>query len=532
MTDERIKDYFLPVRILACDNVKNADALLSFDGEKPQASLYPSDKMFSVKGKGFVLLDFGKEYCGGIRLITFIARGQVHIRFGESASEACSELGEKGSGNDHSVRDFTVGLISFSDSDYGCTGYRFVRLDFESEEGEMFLTGIFGSCVYRKLDLSGSFICDDEETNEIWNTAARTLQLNMQNMLWDGIKRDRLVWVGDMYPEMLALTDLYGRNACINEALEFVRKNTRSRWMNGIPAYSAWWILNACDYFLRTGEDDYLKTHTQDIIGILENFSSCVIQGNLCFGNDEMAYYFDWPTHGQGDSEEGVRALLIFAAREAEKALSLIGEDVSEARRLRRLLHKRCISSRFKQITAMQYFSGESPLSAGERLSSGGAKGMSGFQSYFILRAAAETAGAETAYAMMKEYFGGMLRLGATSFWEDFDIEWVKEPVCPIDRLPRAGERDIHGDFGKFCYTGFRHSLCHGWSTGAVPFLTEVVAGVVRKGISEVVVSPHLCGLHYVRARIPLVGGELEVECDAGKTKILRAPDKIQVDIK
>ena len=76
------------------------------------------------------------------------------------------------------------------------------------------------------------------------------------------------------------------------------------------------------------------------------------------------------------------------------------------------------------------------------------------------------------AVAMMKEYYGGMLDKGATSFWEDFNIEWIKDSGR-IDIFPDQGEKDIHGDFGDYCYKGFRHSLCHGWSAGVLTFIEE-----------------------------------------------------------
>ena len=65
-----------------------------------------------------------------------------------------------------------------------------------------------------------------------------------------------------------------------------------------------------------------------------------------------------------------------------------------------------------------------------------------------------------------------MLDKVATSFWEDFDMDWVQNS-CRIDAKPKHGEKDIHGDFGKFCYNGFRHSLCHGWSAGVIKFIEE-----------------------------------------------------------
>lgn len=53
--------------------------------------------------------------------------------------------------------------------------------------------------IFRDIPYLGSFTCDDSLLNEIWKTAAWTVHLNMQNYLWDGIKRDRLAWQGDLH---------------------------------------------------------------------------------------------------------------------------------------------------------------------------------------------------------------------------------------------------------------------------------------------------------------------------------------------
>ena len=55
---------------------------------------------------------------------------------------------------------------------------------------------------------------------------------------------------------------------------------------------------------------------------------------------------------------------------------------------------------------------------------------------------------------------------------EDFNLDWVNGS-CRIDELPKDGEKDIHGDYGDYCYKGFRHSLCHGWSAGVLQFIKE-----------------------------------------------------------
>jgi len=105
------------------------------------------------------------------------------------------------------------------------------------------------------------------------------------------------------------------------------------------------------------------------------------------------------------------------------------------------------------------------------RLVEGGAKGMSTFMSYYILKAVASF-NKEMAISMMKEYYGAMLAKGATTFFEDFDMEWG-DNSCRIDEFPTENQKDIHGDFGAHCYIGFRHSLCHGWSAGVLQFIKE-----------------------------------------------------------
>jgi hypothetical protein len=105
--------------------------------------------------------------------------------------------------------------------------------------------------------------------------------------------------------------------------------------------------------------------------------------------------------------------------------------------------------------------------------------------------------------SIIKEYYGAMLEKGATTFWEDFDVDWM-ENSNRIDCFPVEGQRDIHGDFGKFCYKNFRHSLCHGWSTGVLAFLIEYVIGLKIENGKVTEIKPNLMGLKTVVAKIPL----------------------------
>ena len=101
-----------------------------------------------------------------------------------------------------------------SDMRFGDSGFRFARLDF-FEGGIISIKNIYAAFEYRDLKRLGSFECSDSVINKIFDTAAYTVELCMQNMLWDGIKRDRLVWIGDVHPEMLSILSLFGADKCI-----------------------------------------------------------------------------------------------------------------------------------------------------------------------------------------------------------------------------------------------------------------------------------------------------------------------------
>lgn len=210
-------------------------------------------------------------------------------------------------------------------------------------------------------------------------------------------------------------------------------------------------------------------------IGLLEAIDGRIDEnGRFDFGFS----FVDWPTHGRADEEEGVRSLCRMAARKAEALAGVLGGGELAGSICRKISRKCLPVNEAKQVAALKYLSG-AELSGREKtlLAAGGGKGFSCFLSGQILAALEETAGAEAALDAMKEYFGGMLDMGATAFWEEFDLEWMKNSA-PVTAFPRRGETDIHGDFGMHCYKGYRKSLCHGWSAGPVPFLFEKILGI------------------------------------------------------
>ena len=525
MKRELTKKYIQPKAVKKSFGAENVGYLMK---ERDMQIALRETEFCLVEGDGFLILDYGQELCGGVRILTYAVNehNKVRIRFGESLGKCSAELGEKNATNDHSLRDIETRLVSWSDMEFGQTGFRFVRIDFE-EGAKIALCGVYAASTYREKERLGSFECSDPLVNRIYETAAYTAEFCVQNMLWDGVKRDRLVWIGDAHTESLALTCLFGEDECVEKALLFAREHTpEGHWINEIPAYSCWWILILCDYYKRTGNRRFVEENLGFIDVVAEMTDESFDESGQVVSDAFTQYFLDWQTKDTIAEKSGTKALMLWGFKEAEKLFAEFGKDCERIKRVEKKL-----SAVFepygesKQVAAMKYLAGVPDGNLSETLLKGGAKGMSTFMGYYILRALAENGRTKEALEIMKEYFGGMLSRGATSFWEDFDVEWLKGSGR-IDEFLNAGEKDLHGDYGGYCYKGFRHSLCHGWASRAVPFLTECVLGVkvMDTACKRIKIEPFLGDLEYVKGEYPVirichrnVNGEIVSEISAPK---------------
>ena len=96
----------------------------------------------------------------------------------------------------------------------------------------------------------------------------------------------------------------------------------------------------------------------------------------------------------------------------------------------------------------------------------------------------------------MKSYWGGMLELGATSFWEQYDPK-------------KTGTE--HYEMYSLKYGV---SLCHAWGAGPLLLLGKYYLGVrpTAPGYQKFVVEPHLIGGNKISGQVPTPSGVISVE--------------------
>ena len=540
MIDKKIREYLLPERILwETGGVKEAESLLRYNSDQ---AFFGGALGCVLEPGAAVLLDFGKELSGGVRIVCNECSGRknarIRITFGESAMEALQPIGCKNATNDHAVRDEELTVPWVGELEYGNTGFRFVRIENKSTYSFTFRQ-VFAVYVHCNAERIGEFRCSDERLDRIWEVGAHTVFLNMQDYVYDGVKRDRVVWIGDMHPETSAILRLFGADERVERSLEFVRDNTPpSQWMNAIPSYSMWWMRIVYDYWLYTGKESFIRRQIPYVRELSERFAACVD------ANGDMAItdrFIDWPSSGDAAAQtEGVRALLKIALECAVRLLETFGTSTDTTRiaacekaadSLCRAKAKPCSNKQAAALSVLAELS-EAEKTNESLFSVEPLKGLSSFLGYYVLQARSRAGDTKGALDLVRGFWGKMVELGATTFWEDFNIDWA-EGAKPIDTVLASDEYDVHGDNGGYCYSGYRHSLCHGWAAGPVPFLSECVLGirVLEAGCKRVEIAPDLGDLQWAEGAFPTPYGPLWVRHERVGNAIrtdFRAPKEVE----
>ena len=522
-----VKTYITPQKIIwqsddSGEFIKNAASLLNKGNGQVAVNDQNLCRFISTEGnKPGILLDYGKEIHGGVKISMGIRKSKtplkLRLRFGESVGEAMSDIGGKQNAtNEHSLRDFIVEVPWLGSIEVGETGFRFLRIDVVEAGEDAPIKSVDATFIYKDIPYLGSFESSDKRLDEIWATGAYTVHLNMQNYLWDGIKRDRLVWVGDMHPEVMTINTVFGANEIVPKSLDLARdQHPLPQWMNGISSYSMWWVLIHKNWYDYHGDLAYLKEQEQYLIDLLDQLSTFIDDDNKEVLNGGR--FLDWPTSEDPKAvHAGLQAMMVMTFEAGSHMMATLNQNALQKKYIKiakQLKKHQPEGNTTKQAGALLSIANlaDAKKVNSEILTKDGVQRMSTFYGYYILEAMAKAEDYSGALNVIRDYWGGMLDLGATTFWEDFDILDTKNSGR-IDALQKENDFDIHGDFGEYCYVGYRHSLCHGWASGPTAWLTQYVLGInVLDGGDTIKLDPHLGDLDFVGGTFPTKYGVFKV---------------------
>lgn len=477
-------------------------------------------------------LDFGKEVSGRIHLVsTSDQTVTVNTSYGESDEEA---LGHPYLG----VRPIIV--PAHGEAFGPKSGFRFVRLTFPTNAPSSWSSIDVEGIAY-PVQYLGSFESSDPLLNRIWETGAYTAHLCMQEGIWDGVKRDRGRWMGDLDVTGRVISSVFADRSLMEPTMAAViGESPVQRDVNTIAGYSALWITGQADFYRHSGDLDYLRRMHQPLLELLQVMDSELDPSGLFTNAQKHKIFVDWSDGFSSDTAESRAAThleFFLAYREAAFLLSETGDAVNaaayraKAERLRQAAQNSLLDrttdtfgSRW-QTNAMAVLSDAATLEQQQAIwskvlshvvsSSDPKAAITPYYGFYVLSAMARLDHRPEALAWMRQYWGGMLAEGATSFWEAYDPRWPKH--------------DFHAYLEADGKRGTYTSLAHGWASGPTAWLMQQVLGIepTAAGFQQVTIRPDLAGLAWARGAEPTPRGLIQVDVKPDVVRVVLPKDTV-----
>jgi alpha-L-rhamnosidase len=470
---------------------------------------------------GSLLADFGKETFGYLRLHGVTGRGNVRFDYGESLHEAMDA--ERCEIYDVVSLDATVGKVEFLHDK--SRAFRYIHIQ---PEASLYIGQVSMLYEYLPVEKRGSFTSSDELVNEIWLVSDYTFHLNTREFFLDGIKRDRWLWSGDAYQSALMnYYHFYELEVTKRTLLALRGKDPVEQHLNTILDYSFYWIMGMYDYYLYTGDDRFIRNGYERMEGLMQFCIGRTNSRGYVEGLPGDWVFIDWADLDNRGEVSTEQLLLARSLEVMGKVSELTGRREAAEKyagqfhtlRDRILLdfwdHERggLIHHRLEGVPQAQLtkhanmfallFGYLSPSRKNEiknrvLLNPEIAKIKTPYMRFYELDALCELHEHEYVMEEIKVYWGGMLKLGATSFWEEYDPTLSGEEHLAMYGRP----------YGK--------SLCHAWGATPLYILGKHFLGVTpaAPGYTEFVVSPHLGGLDWIEGKVPTPIGDIFVRMD------------------
>ena len=329
----------------------------------------------------------------------------------------------------------------------------------------------------------------DPMIRRIYDTGLKTLSECMQTVYEDGPKRDQRLWIGDLYLESLANACSFGNHALTRRCLYLLAALAdEDGWLHATvyeyPQPEPQYNQHTMDYSLLYGVAllEYLKA-TGDMTTARELWPvvarqieiACTYLRDYLYDMQKQPQWwlvFDWKD--DLDRHASVQGLMTFAVERGWELAQMVGRerDVRDwpdlVKRMRRASRRAfyyadagvVVSGPQRQVS---YLSQVWMILSGTLSPKEGARAMtavlndptacrpgSPYAYHYVIEALIACGMRDEAREQLLEYWGGMVRRGADTFWEVYD---------PMD--------DCKSPYGFYPV----NSYCHAWSCTPVYFI-------------------------------------------------------------
>lgn len=462
---------------------------------------------------GGVLFDFGKETFAKLS-ISGLLEEKVKICLGESKEEALDPVWS---------------YVRFEENpkegkvELPASAFRYVWVSEDTAEAE-------GYYEYLPLAYKGSFHSGEEVINKVWDVAAYTFHLNSREFFLDGIKRDRWVWSADAYQSLFVSRYLfYDANIERRTLTALAGKSPIRTHLNGIPDYTFLWVAGLWEYYQTYGDITFLRQIYPRLQELMEFTEKKTSEDGFYRGDEGDWIFIDWAPMDKTGAVCAEQILLAKAWETYAKISRLIGEDSKGGEEKAKALQKHIFEKFYdqeKRVFIDSYESGkrnvtrhtnifaylflpcteEQKADIYERviLNDEVRQITTPYFKFYENQVHCIAGNKELLEKSLREYYGGMLKLGATTLYEEYD--------------PSMEGAEHYAMYGH----PYQKSLCHAWSASPIYLLGAYRLGVRNTGIAydSFEVCPERGDLESFEGNIPVPGGKIFVRIDKEKVTV------------
>ena len=509
----------------------------------PSAYALPREPLRAASSRetaGGRVYDFGRETFGYVVLEGMTGSGEVLICYGESVEEAtdteCSETLDRIRIDAQTITDRATNAVAPRGDRYVLGGSKAFRYVYVACGEGLGIGDVSMEYEYAPVEYRGSFRCSDEELNRIWEVGAYTMHLTTREFFIDGIKRDRWVWSGDAVQSYLMNYYLFFDSACVKRTTWLLRgKDPVTSHTNTIMDYTFFWFIGIYDYYRYTGDEAFVRQIYPRMRSMMEYVLGRTNADGMVEGREGDWVFVDWADgfldkKGElafeqvlfcksletmalcaelaGEADDRIRFAAL-AARLRDKLLPAFWDEAQQA-----LVHNRRDGRRSETVTRYanmfaSFFGYLTPeqqqqIKRSVLLNDAILGITTPYMRFYELEALCALGEQREVLRAMKDYWGGMLRAGATTFWEKYN-----PGESGAQHLAMYGR-----PYGK--------SLCHAWGASPIYLLGKYYLGInpTAPGYAAYEVRPVLGGLAWMEGTVPTPHGAIRLYADRTELRI------------
>ena len=462
-------------------------------------------------GEG-MLYDFGRETFGYVRLSGLV--GVAHLYYGESREEALDK--------DHCE---TLDIVS-PHQELGSKAFRYVYVKTADNSHYDSLSMDYEYAPYDESH-SGTFACSDKLLNKIWEVGAYTMDLTTREFFLDGIKRDRWTWSGDAIQSYLMNYYLRFDTECVKRTIRQLRgKDPVTAHINTIMDYTFYWFKSILDYYQYTGDLTFISEMYPKMCTLMDYVLERTNSDGLVEGKADDWIFVDWvdfPMHKRGvlafEQILFYKALMTMHTcatllHQTDPYQQLAENVIGKTRQLlwnddrqawEHAIEKSEINhqiTKFPNMFAILYdiVDDATKRNIVDSVMENNKIDpiTTPYMRFYELEALCMMGRQTQVLQEIRNYWGGMLREGATSFWEKY--------------IPSEQGTEHLAMYGR----PYGKSLCHAWGASPVYLLGRYFLGIqpTQPGYATWEARPNLADLEWMEGRVPTPNGIIHIRME------------------